>query len=74
MYVMKRILELKVLNLILIQRPISLYLKVKVILVLANIFNVDYETVYKNILDSKGNVIGAYFIGIPTTTANEIIN
>ncbi|PRR83947.1 methyl-accepting chemotaxis protein [Clostridium vincentii] len=39
----------------------------------STIFNVDYETVYENILDSKGDVIGAYFIGIPTTTANEII-
>lgn len=39
----------------------------------STIFKMDYETVYENILDAKGNVIGAYFIGIPTTTANEII-
>lgn len=40
----------------------------------ANIFNISYETVYKTILDSNGTIIGAYFIGIPTTSANEIIN
>jgi len=39
----------------------------------ATIFNVAYETIYENILDSKGNVIGAYFIGIPTTASDAII-
>ncbi|MBE6051760.1 MAG: HAMP domain-containing protein [Clostridium sp.] len=39
-----------------------------------SILNDEYNTLYKPIKSSSGELIGAYFVGVPTSTSNKIVS